>query len=188
MTEFNAHRDIEGDMPPDTPPKPLAGDHADDDGRALDDYFEAMPSGPQSFAGSVWTGPEPVITTRLLTRSYRIAVGEYTEPFSPPTQLLTADPNRISFRVRAAIAFIDGDGGLRMACTLRIADSASMLSAMGYEVSPNFAGGTTFFYFDSGDIRHTGEVWASVYSPLLNTPANIYPAYRSYVSVLAVTS
>lgn len=96
MTEFNAHRDIEGDMPPDTPPKPLAGDHADDDGRALDDYFEAMPSGPQPFAGSVWTGPEPSPHTRILQNFVRLSGGNGE---TQAIQLLPPDPNRIQVSV-----------------------------------------------------------------------------------------
>lgn len=81
------------------PHRPIAGDIADDDGQALDDFFEAAPSGP-----TVWESydlgkdalPKP---TRILSR--QIVLPQAGSAPADPVQVFPADVNRLHIRVES---------------------------------------------------------------------------------------
>jgi hypothetical protein len=70
-------------------PPGLVGNTADDDGRALDEYFEAAPSGPLDYAGIQHAREELPTTTRILSRAFVLTQGQQA------TLALPADPSRI---------------------------------------------------------------------------------------------
>ena len=117
------------------PHPPIAGNYADDDGQAIDEWFEAAPVGPQEYGiPPVITTPTIPQTTRLLTREFVISAngGVHT-----PILVLPADPNRIKL-----IIGVEAD--------TRIASEKSDV----FSAAP--AGGTAMLDMDG----HTGAVWA----------------------------
>jgi hypothetical protein len=125
-------------------PKPfaaLAGDHSDDDGQALDDYFMPNPGGPVSYDTLLNDeGPTLPATTRLLSRSLRLQPNADGSQ-SDAVQLLPADPNRTTCLIYVTVTTA---GELRFG-----SDKTDCL------FGPSLLTGVTF------DISgHTGAVWA----------------------------
>lgn len=76
---------------------PLAGDHADDDGQALDDLFEPSAWGPVESESYALGVEETRKTTRILSRTLPFPSGGSDQP----VQLYPADPNRLHVRIIA---------------------------------------------------------------------------------------
>lgn len=69
------------------------GNQNDDDGRAIDDYFEAAESGPVEQMGVIPPVSELPTTTRLITRSL-VLTSINTQGHFRAVQILPTDPNR----------------------------------------------------------------------------------------------
>jgi len=84
------------------PHRTLAGNHADDDGQAIDDWFEAAPAGPVKYDDAPRpTAPEvKPVATRLLTRT--VTVGMPGTTLYDPVQLFPADTRRKSLVIQVA--------------------------------------------------------------------------------------
>lgn len=104
----------------------------DDDGQALDDYFESAYQGPPVESESAqYEALSIPTTTRLIARSF--TVGTNGGVLYDPVQVLPADPNRKSLH-------IDADGPVQIA-----SDKAFPSAAV-----------VTFPWTDT---THTGAVW-----------------------------
>ncbi|HWV44406.1 MAG TPA: hypothetical protein VN039_00020 [Nitrospira sp.] len=85
----------EGDWVPNPiPHRPIAGNTADDDGIALDQMFESMELGPQSYEGAIPKEENPKHTTRLLVRTLPV-------DGTQPVQFLPRDPYRVALSIVA---------------------------------------------------------------------------------------
>ena len=144
---------INSPIPPeDLSPNPLAaiaGNHADDDGSALDEYFEPNPD----LVGLPYGGPVASETAyeaeslpkiqRILSRS--IPIGTIDGNIADPVQVFPADGNRHSLRI-----VITGD--------VEVHIGSDKTDVYGGAVVSGYATGPTEYVFD----RYTGALW--VYS------------------------
>jgi len=143
----------------------MAGDWTDDDGLALDEYFEAPSHEPVSHD----TLPDPYAkvsipeVTRMLNRSLTLGSTDGVNA-GDPVMLLPADPNR---RVCLLIVTVAGSAtGIRMGSARSDVYGAPLYAAngsIGYDLS-----------------GHTGAVW--VYNP------STAVADTATVSITTVTS
>lgn len=119
---------------------PLAGDHADDDGQAIDDAFLAGPVGPIDYGAFLQEPELDSLTkpTRILSRQVVFLPG------SEPVLLYPADIARVGLQIQWAG---DADSTVRFASD----KSESLFAAPLYQA----AGGGGIFTFDA----HTGPVW-----------------------------
>lgn len=148
------------DPAPYVPPSPLTGDTTDDDGRAIDEFFEAMDAGPLVFGGSVVDAPEPKVTTRILGRRFNLI-----SPFEPQ-QILPADPNRIAVRIQykstlgAALAFASEKSDVYSAPVFHVPFPAGLLAITPILEIPHTGALWVWFPGADVDINFDISVWA----------------------------
>lgn len=122
---------------------PLAGDHYDDDGQAIDDMFVSGPVLPIDY-GTLLKEPElDALTapTRVLSRQITFL------PDSQPVMFYPADLARVGLQIQWA-------GGADSVVRFASGKSESLFAAPLYQPS----GGGGIFTFDA----HTGPVWIHV--------------------------
>lgn len=153
-------------LSPETPTR-LAGDWTDDDGQALEEYFEPADHGPVDQA-YVSTNVESLkVTTRLISR-------EIPFPFSKsngdgglvfggdiqPVRVLPADPDRSEFMVTAIMGGIPSPGdayGGNFTVYFALGDSKSFCHT---STRGNYTFAASMTGTDSPiSMCHTGEVW-----------------------------
>lgn len=91
---------IRYDAPPDMPYRTLAGNHADDDGMAIDEMFEPASWGPVSHESREYAAEETKVATRLLSR--QIVIGSNGGVIYDPVQLFPVDLSRKRLRIQLA--------------------------------------------------------------------------------------
>lgn len=80
---------------------PLAGDHSDDDGQALDDYFEAGPQAPIVYSDGDGYADNRPAHTRMIVRSYVLTSANGVNP-PDPVMILPADANRLELFIESS--------------------------------------------------------------------------------------
>jgi len=152
--ELLAMVDLNIPVQPDTldplPQHPIVGNIHDDDGQAIDQYFEAPPHQPLDYSQFATTVDENPVCTRLIVKTYTL-VSPDGVVYADPVQVLPADPNRKELWVDSS------------ASNLTIASSKSDCYSLA-----TFRHQTTDFCFYS--LTHTGPVWI-YYTPLVVTTA-----------------
>lgn len=124
------------------PHRPIAGDIADDDGPALDQYFEAGDTLPVEYdtLPDPYAKDKPRETTRLITRTFSLASPDGIVP-ADPIMLLPADPNRVRLLISVSSAGA-GNG-------VRVGESKS-----------DVYGAPRLNIADTYDLTgHTGSIW-----------------------------
>lgn len=140
MTEINAPVSPEELNP--APHPALAGNYADDDGEAIDEWFEAADVGPQDY-GTVPVNVAPVIKvppTRIISRT--IAVNQSSDP----VMLFSADVHRKDLIVRISSDAVPVD----TVYTLIGSDKTDVYNQAFFNAGP-----ASEFRTD----KHTGAVW-----------------------------
>jgi len=134
---------------------PIVGDRTDDDGIALDEYFEAAPSGPIDW-GEVVQQADPTLpqVTRIITRTFTLVGDGTTAP--DPVLVLPPDPNRLRLVVICTTTFGWQFGS----------DKSDVYGA------PLMAGnGSTTGYELTG---HTGALWIYTSSPTVSLGVKVW--------------
>lgn len=130
MAENQTHL-TESVTPDVTSPLPFrawAGDHSDDDGRAIDDFFEAAYAGPVDYEEPPTEKKEIKTTTRLVNRTVTLA---------PTLQLMILPPDvhRTTFVIWTddadSITFAGDSGELSMAGLLSAANPLTLSGHTG---------------------------------------------------------
>lgn len=136
-------KDDEGDYRP-NPERHhgFPGNIHDDDGIALDQYFEGMNDGPQDYSGAIGATANPKHVTRLLTRTLPL-------DGSQPQQYFPADPDRISL----TIVFAGDATPVTAAEQVSIASRKGDTYGNGFISLPILSGNG--FSLDG----YTGEIW-----------------------------
>jgi hypothetical protein len=135
------------------PHPPIAGDFKDDDGPAIDEWFENPPSGPQEY-GTIPVKTEPAIkpVTRIVSRVIRMTCSATVN--SDPILLLNADPNRedLIIRVNTTVTQIPRPDKFQFMIG---SDKADLYNGADF-------GGlctTVSFGIEWRSDKHTGPVW-----------------------------
>lgn len=164
---------IEPDLSDPAPLGPLAGNHADDDGQALDDYFEAPSHGPLSYDDLIVPQVDNIApTNRILSRNLNMTVGD------DPVLILPKDVNRLSLNL-----YFNCNGSNGSNNVLRFASEKSLVydGAMVYPVWNSNALASGRSYVINLD-KYTGALWVWP-DPVLSIAAVVFS-----ISVWGVTS
>lgn len=153
----------------------VTGDIHDDDGQAIDDYFENADNGVIQYSGVDIEDTEVPATSRLVSRTVNWTAADQT-----PVLVLPADPYRISLQIQAK-AFGNGS-------TILMSDDKTHIQAMQATGQQGISGTCTtlFIPFQSGATAVASEMFyfQGYTGPVWIAPGN---AVVTYVSVTAVT-
>lgn len=132
------------DITPDILPLgPLAGEHNDDDGRALDEAFEAADASPQTYYGVPTEREDLPRPTRTLVRSFTVPAG------GAPIMFFPADLKRKSVVIRCnSVGFVWGSDANEVSAFVRLNTGVS---------AAFFTNATVPMIIDG----HTGPVWVA---------------------------
>lgn len=151
----------------------IAGNHADDDGSAIDEWFEEPSHAPQKYDDvPVKSAPEvKPVATRIISRT--VALNNASDPL----MVLGADTSRKDLIIR-----IGADRGSDDVRVMIGSDKTDLYNVAYLNSIATLVTGNTDIGSEWRSDKHTGAVWVSA----VNAPGSVDP-FVVNVSVWAVT-